>query len=162
MPESSPVPRPQRSARSRKNQALVRADTRVSKPAQRRTKPVSQTQLKAYRQQIEFYSITLGYKASKVWEMMETIFNIGATPKQYEGLRNGNPGELRKNLSEDVWYSLAPYVQARADLGLETEVVLDSGRVFESKKVKEYVRRTLYGTRAMLVKKASNSCETYI
>ncbi|RVD87840.1 uncharacterized protein DFL_002047 [Arthrobotrys flagrans] len=97
--------------------------------------------LAEYTAEIKYFYFYCGYTRAEIPGVMERMFKIGATPKDYEYFLN--QPEFKKNLTDEEWNILAPYYFACTALNIKVAVKKHSGYVVEPSAVKKGIGRFL-------------------
>ncbi|KAK6360272.1 hypothetical protein TWF730_006420 [Orbilia blumenaviensis] len=105
--------------------------------------------LEKYRDAIKFYYFTRRYPRPLLYEAMELIFKVGASPKQYEGYADKN---LRKKLSKEEWRQVAKYRIKNPSNFREIAIRIDGGYIIQPAAVKKELSRQISATEESLMK----------
>ncbi|KAK6498948.1 hypothetical protein TWF481_011519 [Arthrobotrys musiformis] len=92
-----------------------------------------------YSNEIQYFHFQSGYNREDVSEIMERMFKIGATQKDYRYFLD--QPEFKKNLKEEEWNMLAPYYFASSALDLKVAVEKQNGYIIEPSAVQKGVCR---------------------
>ncbi|KAK6358236.1 hypothetical protein TWF730_007586 [Orbilia blumenaviensis] len=134
------------SRRSTSNQLVKCASTpqaltsAVQAPAGR-AKPIKN--LTDYDVVIKYYYLTRGYTLEQLHGVMEIIFRIGATVKQYGGYISANKENFRKKVTREEWIKIAPYFYACEQVEKEVAVKINGLYVLPPSTVKKEIPRNI-------------------
>ncbi|RVD82772.1 uncharacterized protein DFL_007186 [Arthrobotrys flagrans] len=98
-------------------------------------------ELARHHEAIKYYYLARRYTHSQLYEAVEMIFKVGATPKQYIGYVDKRG--LKKKLTKQEWRSIAAYCYAYHALGQEVAVKIDGCYTIEPKTVKKELSRQI-------------------
>ncbi|KAK6505491.1 hypothetical protein TWF481_007388 [Arthrobotrys musiformis] len=105
--------------------------------------------LDKYREVVKYYYLTRRYTDAQLYEAMELIFNVGASPKQYTGYVN--KCGFGKRLKKEEWKSIAGYCYAYRALGQELSIKIGGCYKIEPGTVKKELSRQISPTEEMQI-----------